>query len=56
MEALVDGQPGPDECWEELAEHALTHDNLPSAAIPDTHPLVPETHSDEMRAVRHLTG
>jgi hypothetical protein len=22
-------EPGPDESWEELAEHSLTHDDLP---------------------------
>jgi hypothetical protein len=27
MEPLVNGQPGPDETWEELAEHSLTHDD-----------------------------
>ena len=37
MEPLVhkpDGsvEPGPDESWEELAEHALTHDDVPLAA------------------------
>jgi hypothetical protein len=29
MAPLVDGEPGPGECWEELAEHSLTHDDLP---------------------------
>lgn len=28
MEPLVDGQPGLHECWRELAEHSLTHDDL----------------------------
>ncbi len=30
MEPLVDGHPGPDECWRELAEHSITHDDLPA--------------------------
>jgi hypothetical protein len=30
MQPLVNDQPGRDECWEELAEHALTHDDLGS--------------------------
>lgn len=25
-------QPGPDETWEELAEHSLTHDDLIAVA------------------------
>jgi hypothetical protein len=25
MEKLRHGQPGPHECWEELAEHSLSH-------------------------------
>jgi hypothetical protein len=29
MQPLVDGHPGADESWEELAEHSLTHDDLP---------------------------
>jgi hypothetical protein len=29
MEPLVHGLPGPHECWRELAEHSLTHDDLP---------------------------
>lgn len=28
MEPLRNGQPGPHECWDELAEHSLTHDDL----------------------------
>jgi hypothetical protein len=37
MEPLVhnpDGstEPGPDESWQELAEHSLTHDDLPAPA------------------------
>lgn len=28
MQPLVNGKPGPDETWEELAEHALDHDNV----------------------------
>ena len=28
MQPMVNGQPGPDESWEELAEHSLTHDDL----------------------------
>jgi hypothetical protein len=36
MEPLVhlpDGtvEPGPHESWEELSEHALTHDDIPAA-------------------------
>lgn len=34
MEKLCNGQPGPHECWEELAEHALTHDDLPGPEAP----------------------
>lgn len=30
MEPLQDGQPGPNETWDELAEHSLTHDDLPA--------------------------
>jgi len=30
MEALRNGKPGAHECWEELAEHSLTHDDLGS--------------------------
>jgi hypothetical protein len=29
MEPLKHGHPGKHECWEELAEHAFTHDDLP---------------------------
>lgn len=29
MKPLVNGEPADGECWEELAEHSLTHDNLP---------------------------
>jgi hypothetical protein len=28
MQPLVNGLPGPSECWDELAEHSLTHDDL----------------------------
>jgi len=34
MQPLVNDQPGRDECWEELAEHALTHDDLGSPLQP----------------------
>jgi hypothetical protein len=29
MEQMQNGRPGPHESWRELAEHSLTHDNLP---------------------------
>jgi len=29
MEPMIDDRPGPHECWRELAEHSLTHDDLP---------------------------
>jgi hypothetical protein len=29
MQPLVDGHPGKDESWRELAEHSLEHDDLP---------------------------
>lgn len=32
MLPLVDGEPAPGESWEELAEHSLTHDDLPAEA------------------------
>jgi hypothetical protein len=32
MQPLIKGQPGQDESWEELAEHSLTHDDMPRAA------------------------
>ena len=35
MEALINGEPGPHECWQELAEHSLTHDNLPTEGAHD---------------------
>jgi hypothetical protein len=28
MEKLVDGQPGPHESWQELADHSIEHDQL----------------------------
>jgi hypothetical protein len=28
VEVLVDGRPGPDETWPELAEHSFTHDDV----------------------------
>lgn len=34
MHPLVDGQPGPGDCWEALAERSLTHDNLPVSDLP----------------------
>jgi hypothetical protein len=33
MEKLIDGHPGRHECWEELAEHSLTHDDLPRQLV-----------------------
>lgn len=33
MQALVNGSPGSRECWEELAEHSLTHDDLGCPAV-----------------------
>lgn len=33
MQPLINGEPGPDECWRELAEHALTHDDLPGSEV-----------------------
>lgn len=30
MALLVDGRPAENEMWEELAEHSLTHDDLPA--------------------------
>lgn len=33
MQALVNGRPGSRECWEELAEHSITHDDLGSPAV-----------------------
>jgi hypothetical protein len=33
MEALRNGRPGPNETWEELAEHSLTHDDLGSPLL-----------------------
>jgi hypothetical protein len=35
MERLRNGQPGPHECWRELAEHSLTHDDLVIPAAED---------------------
>lgn len=34
MQPLIDGRPGQDECWRELAEHSVEHDDLP-ARSPD---------------------
>lgn len=34
MQPLVNGEPGPDESWEELAEHAFTHDDVPAGCEP----------------------
>lgn len=45
MEPLRDGQPGEHECWEEYAEHSLTHDDLPPVTMAD---LAPGTR------VRHI--
>lgn len=33
MKPLVNGHPAPGECWEELAEHSITHDDLPQEAM-----------------------
>lgn len=33
MEPLRNGRPGPGETWEELAEHALTHDDVGSPIL-----------------------
>lgn len=33
MEQLRNGQPGPHETWDELAEHSLTHDDLGSPIV-----------------------
>lgn len=33
MERMTGGRPGPHESWRELAEHSLTHDNLPDPPI-----------------------
>ena len=41
MEPLRNGQPGEHECWEELAEHSLTHDDLPGTAYQMETPEVP---------------
>ena len=30
MQPLINGEPGPDECWEELAEHSLTSSDVPA--------------------------
>jgi hypothetical protein len=46
MQPLVNGEPGPFECWDELAEHSLTHDDLPvtgqSPAAPSGYPVTLE--------------
>jgi hypothetical protein len=34
MEPLTDDRPGLHESWRELAEHSLTHDDLPVPAVP----------------------
>jgi hypothetical protein len=34
MRPLINGEPAPDECWEELAEHALTHEDMISTDCP----------------------
>jgi hypothetical protein len=30
MERLINGHPGADETWEELADHSLDHDDMPA--------------------------
>lgn len=45
MKPLVNGHPAPGECWEEYAEHSLTHDDLPPVTMAD---LTPGTR------VRHI--
>lgn len=42
VKPLVDGHPAPGECWDELAEHSLTHDDLPKAVAFDSAARVPE--------------
>lgn len=34
MQPLVNGQPGPDETWEELAEHSLLGDDVNPEVTP----------------------
>lgn len=38
MEPLRNGQPGPDETWDELAEHAVSHDDVDPARWLFVHP------------------
>lgn len=40
MEPLRNGKPGPNECWDELAEHSITHDDLSSPHMDVTEPAM----------------
>jgi hypothetical protein len=44
-------EPGPDETWDELADHAVTHDQLPSAGCPEARRAFPRLHAREQARV-----
>lgn len=46
MERLRDGQPGLHESWRELAEHSLTHDDLPVRPGDDDVPVIVPAPAD----------
>jgi hypothetical protein len=47
MEALVDGHPGPNETWEELAEHSLLRDDVDPATWAPVQPAAGENGQED---------